>query len=217
MITGDQLAIAKETGRRLGMGDNMFLSKTLKEGPPAESGYQDVDDLVLHADGFAGVYPEHKYEIVERLQNMGYIIAMTGDGVNDAPALSKANVGVAVADASDAARSAADIVLTEPGLSVIIEGKIDQGRHDYNSFVRSFSYFGFSTNLSTNEKLCDLHLFDHNSYPSWFFRLDLRFQIRLSLIHGQYTYLPSSFISIPSDDLGADPRYSQRWNDHDHF
>jgi len=121
MITGDQLAIAKETGRRLGMGDNMFLSKTLKEGPPPDSGYQDVDDLVLHADGFAGVYPEHKYEIVERLQNMGHMIAMTGDGVNDAPALSKANVGVAVADASDAARSAADIVLTEPGLSVIIE------------------------------------------------------------------------------------------------
>ncbi|CAF1420991.1 unnamed protein product [Rotaria magnacalcarata] len=123
MITGDQLAIAKETGRRLGMGDNMYLSKTLKDGPPPESGYRDVDDLVLHADGFAGVYPEHKYEIVEKLQKLGYIIAMTGDGVNDAPALSRANVGVAVADASDAARSAADIVLTEPGLSVIIEGR----------------------------------------------------------------------------------------------
>ena len=65
-----------------------------------------------------------KYEIVERLQKMGHTIGMTGDGVNDAPALSKANVGVAVADASDAARSAADIVLTEPGLSVIIEGNI---------------------------------------------------------------------------------------------
>ena len=123
MITGDQLAIAKETGRRLGMGDNMFLSKTLKDGPPSGSGYQDVDDLVLHADGFAGVYPEHKYEIVAKLQEMGHMVAMTGDGVNDAPALKKANVGVAVADASDAARSAADIVLTEPGLSVIIEGK----------------------------------------------------------------------------------------------
>ncbi|CAF0934383.1 unnamed protein product [Adineta steineri] len=121
MLTGDQLAIAKETGRRLGMGDNMFEAKTLKEGPPADSGYKDIDDLILHADGFAGVYPEHKYEIVERLQKMGHLIGMTGDGVNDAPALSKANVGVAVADASDAARSAADIVLTKPGLSVIIE------------------------------------------------------------------------------------------------
>ena len=124
MITGDQLAIAKETGRRLGMGDNMFLSKVLVDGPPPGSGYQDVDDIVLHADGFAGVYPEHKYELVNRLQNMGHMIAMIGDGVNDAPALSLANVGVAVAGASDAARSAADIVLTEPGLSTMIDGKI---------------------------------------------------------------------------------------------
>jgi H+-transporting ATPase len=139
MITGDQLAIAKETGRRLGMGDNMYLSKTLKDGPPVESGYQDVDDLVLHADGFAGVYPEHKYEIVEKLQNMGYTIAMTGDGVNDAPALAKANVGVAVADASDAARSAADIVLTEPGLSVIIDGKRNHVHQTY--LIRSYVSF----------------------------------------------------------------------------
>ncbi|KAJ1978783.1 hypothetical protein H4R34_003070 [Dimargaris verticillata] len=121
MVTGDQLAIAKETGRRLGMGDIMFNTKVLKSGPPANSGYRDLDDMVLEADGFAGVYPEHKFEIVERLQNMGHLTAMTGDGVNDAPALAKANVGIAVADASDAARSAADIVLTEPGLSVIIE------------------------------------------------------------------------------------------------
>ncbi|CAO3639838.1 unnamed protein product [Cunninghamella blakesleeana] len=136
MITGDQLAIAKETGRRLGMGDNMFLSKTLKEGPPAGSGYSSIDDLVLGADGFAGVYPEHKYEIVERLQAMGHMVAMTGDGVNDAPALSKSNVGVAVADASDAARSAADIVLTEPGLSVIIEALI----HSRQIFQRMRNY-----------------------------------------------------------------------------
>ncbi|CAO3579972.1 unnamed protein product [Absidia cylindrospora] len=136
MITGDQLAIAKETGRRLGMGDNMFLSKTLKEGPPAGSGYSSVDDLVLGADGFAGVYPEHKYEIVERLQALGHMCAMTGDGVNDAPALSKSNVGIAVADASDAARSAADIVLTEPGLSVIIEALI----HSRQIFQRMRNY-----------------------------------------------------------------------------
>ncbi|CAF0978166.1 unnamed protein product [Didymodactylos carnosus] len=121
MLTGDQLPIAKETGRRLGLGDNMFLSQTLKEGLPIESDYKDIDDLIFHADGFAGVYPEDKYQIIERLQNLGHMVAMTGDGVNDASALSKANVGVAVADASDAARSAADIVLTEPGLSVIID------------------------------------------------------------------------------------------------
>jgi len=145
MITGDQLAIAKETGRRLGMGDNMFLSKTLKEGPPAGSGYSDMDELVLQADGFAGVYPEHKYEIVERLQNMGHMTAMTGDGVNDAPALSKANVGIAVADASDAARSAADIVLTEPGLSVIIEAII--GSRQIFQRMRNYSIYTCSVTI----------------------------------------------------------------------
>ncbi|RCI02493.1 plasma membrane H+-ATPase [Rhizopus stolonifer] len=145
MITGDQLAIAKETGRRLGMGDNMFLSKTLKEGPPAGSGYTDVDQMVLHADGFAGVYPEHKYEIVERLQAMGYMVAMTGDGVNDAPALSKANVGVAVDDASDAARSAADIVLTSPGLSVIVEAII--GSRQIFQRMRNYSIYTCSVTI----------------------------------------------------------------------
>ncbi|CAF0930578.1 unnamed protein product [Adineta ricciae] len=144
MVTGDQLAIAKETGRRLGIGDNMFLSKVLKDGPPEGSAYLDIDDLVLHADGFSGVYPEHKYEIVERLQNMGHMIAMTGDGVNDAPALKKANVGIAVADASDAARSAADIVLTEPGLSIVIDAvlgarKIFQSMRNYSVYTCSMT------------------------------------------------------------------------------
>ncbi|CDH59665.1 plasma membrane h-transporting atpase [Lichtheimia corymbifera JMRC:FSU:9682] len=145
MITGDQLAIGKETGRRLGMGDNMFLSKTLKDGPPPGSGYTSIDDMVLQADGFAGVYPEHKYEIVERLQAMGHMTAMTGDGVNDAPALSKANVGVAVADASDAARSAADIVLTEPGLSVIVEAII--GSRQIFQRMRNYAIYACSITI----------------------------------------------------------------------
>ncbi|CAO3613511.1 unnamed protein product [Cunninghamella echinulata] len=145
MITGDQLAIGKETGRRLGMGDNMFLSKTLKEGPPPGSGYTDVDDMILQCDGFAGVYPEHKYEIVERLQNLGHMTAMTGDGVNDAPALSKANVGIAVADATDAARSAADIVLTEPGLSVIIEAII--GSRQIFQRMRNYAIYTCSVTI----------------------------------------------------------------------
>jgi H+-transporting ATPase len=79
-----------------------------------------VDELIEKADGFAGVFPEHKYEIVRRLKDKKHIVGMTGDGVNDAPALKKADIGIAVADATDAARSASDIVLTEPGLSVII-------------------------------------------------------------------------------------------------
>ncbi|GAB4854548.1 Plasma membrane ATPase 4 [Ancistrocladus abbreviatus] len=121
MITGDQLAIAKETGRRLGMGTNMYPSSSLLgQDKDASVAALPVDELIEKADGFAGVFPEHKYEIVKRLQERKHICGMTGDGVNDAPALKKADIGIAVADATDAARSASDIVLTEPGLSVII-------------------------------------------------------------------------------------------------
>ena len=74
----------------------------------------------MDADGFPSVFPEHKDEIVKRLQGLGHLCAMTGDDANDAPALSRANVGIAVEGARDAARGAADIVLTEPGLSTIV-------------------------------------------------------------------------------------------------
>ncbi|XP_057505087.1 ATPase 10, plasma membrane-type-like [Actinidia eriantha] len=120
MITGDQLAIAKETGRRLGMGTNMYPSSSLLGHERDENEGLLVDELIEKADGFAGVFPEHKYKIVKILQEKKHIVGMTGDGVNDAPALKKADIGIAVADATDAARSASDIVLTEPGLSVII-------------------------------------------------------------------------------------------------
>ncbi|XP_010539423.1 PREDICTED: ATPase 2, plasma membrane-type isoform X2 [Tarenaya hassleriana] len=121
MITGDQLAIGKETGRRLGMGTNMYPSASLlgQDKDPSIASIP-VEELIEKADGFAGVFPEHKYEIVKKLQERKHICGMTGDGVNDAPALKKADIGIAVADATDAARSASDIVLTEPGLSVII-------------------------------------------------------------------------------------------------
>ncbi|XP_027186621.1 plasma membrane ATPase 1 [Cicer arietinum] len=120
MITGDQLAIGKETGRRLGMGTNMYPSSSLLGDNKDQLGAISLDDLIENADGFAGVFPEHKYEIVKRLQARKHICGMTGDGVNDAPALKIADIGIAVADSTDAARSASDIVLTEPGLSVII-------------------------------------------------------------------------------------------------
>ncbi|KAL0539835.1 hypothetical protein IC582_024056 [Cucumis melo] len=116
MITGDQLAIGKETGRRLGMGTNMYPSSALLGQEKDESiAALPVDDLIEKADGFAGVFPDCK-----TLASYEHICGMTGDGVNDAPALKKADIGIAVADATDAARSASDIVLTEPGLSVII-------------------------------------------------------------------------------------------------
>ncbi|KAM7512174.1 hypothetical protein LguiB_011049 [Lonicera macranthoides] len=119
MITGDQLAIGKETGRRLGMGTNMYPSSALLGDSKDEAASAlPIDELIEKADGFAGVFPEHKYEIVKRLQARKHICGMTGDGVNDAPALKKADIGIAVADSTDAARSASDIVLTEPGLSI---------------------------------------------------------------------------------------------------
>ncbi|KAH6827471.1 H[+]-ATPase 8 [Perilla frutescens var. hirtella] len=121
MITGDQLAIGKETGRRLGMGTNMYPSSSLLGQSRDDSiASIPIEELIEKADGFAGVFPEHKYEIVKKLQERKHICGMTGDGVNDAPALKKADIGIAVADATDAARGASDIVLTEPGLSVIV-------------------------------------------------------------------------------------------------
>ncbi|CAN1287219.1 ATPase 10, plasma membrane-type [Linum perenne] len=120
MITGDQLAIAKETGRRLGMGTNMYPSSALLGHGKDEHEILVVDELIEKADGFAGVFPEHKYEIVKMLQEKQHVVGMTGDGVNDAPALKKADIGIAVAGSTDAARNAADIVLTEAGLTVII-------------------------------------------------------------------------------------------------
>ena len=118
MVTGDQIAIAKETAGRLGLGTNILDASVFGDTSHHEIGQ--LADAIEGADGFAQVYPEHKYHIVEVLQQRGHIVGMTGDGVNDAPALKKADVGIAVSGATDAARAAADIVLLSPGLSVII-------------------------------------------------------------------------------------------------
>lgn len=119
MITGDQTVIAKEVAHRLDMGTDILDASFLVD--PNVSDDQ-VAEKCLEVDGFARVIPEHKFRVVELLQNKGYFVAMTGDGVNDAPALKKANVGIAVHGSTDAARTASDIVLLSPGLAAIIDG-----------------------------------------------------------------------------------------------
>jgi H+-transporting ATPase len=119
MVTGDQIAIAQETSRQLGLGTNILDASGL--GDTRQQASTQTAEAIEKADGFAQVFPEHKYFIVDVLQKRGHIVGMTGDGVNDAPALKKADCGIAVSGATDAARAAASIVLLTSGLSVIID------------------------------------------------------------------------------------------------
>ncbi len=122
MVTGDHVDVAREIARRVNLGTDIQPVSAFLDKPDEEA-----MKIVEEADGFAQVYPEHKFHIVELLQEKGHITGMTGDGVNDAPALKEADAGIAVAGATDAAKSAADIVLTIPGLSVIIDA-LEQSR-----------------------------------------------------------------------------------------
>ncbi len=119
MVTGDALAIARETAGKLGLGTNILDAGGLGDVKHQET--PSMSESIEKADGFAQVFPEHKFHIVDVLQKRGHIVGMTGDGVNDAPALKKADCGIAVSDATDAARAAASIVLLTSGLSVIID------------------------------------------------------------------------------------------------
>jgi len=134
MVTGDQLAIARETAGQLGLGMHILDAEGFGDTKRHETAQ--LSDAIDRADGFAQVFPEHKFHIVDVLQQHGHIVGMTGDGVNDAPALKKADCGIAVFGATDAARAAADIVLMTPGLSVII-GAIQESR---KIFQRMNSY-----------------------------------------------------------------------------
>jgi H+-transporting ATPase len=134
MVTGDHVAIAKEIAGRVGLGQNMILPKDFTDVPDEQA-----EPIVESADGFAQVFPEHKYRIVRLLQSKNHIVGMTGDGVNDAPALKKADVGIAVEGSTDVAKSAADIVLTGVGISVIVDAiknsrKIFQRMSNYSIY-----------------------------------------------------------------------------------
>jgi H+-transporting ATPase len=134
MLTGDQLAIANEIAGQLDLGKNIMDASVFDETKQHQGGQ--LEDAIEQADGFAQVFPEHKYHIVDVLQKRGHIVGMTGDGVNDAPALKKADAGIAVSGATDAARAAASIVLLVPGLSAVVDAikesrKIFQRMNNY--------------------------------------------------------------------------------------
>jgi H+-transporting ATPase len=137
MVTGDDVAIGREIAGELGMGTSMVAAADFfgQDADPDRLSPRQ-EDAVEKAEGFARVFPEHKYAIVKALQNKGHIVAMTGDGVNDAPALKQADAGVAVSGATDAARAAAALILTAPGLSVIIQA-VEEARR---IFERMMSY-----------------------------------------------------------------------------
>jgi H+-transporting ATPase len=128
MVTGDNLAIAKQIAGELGLGTNIHVAdEFFKDSKDAENLPATRAAEIEVAEGFAQVFPEHKFNIVRALQSRGHIVGMTGDGVNDAPALKQANTGIAVSGATDAARAAAALVLTAPGLSVIVRA-VEQAR-----------------------------------------------------------------------------------------
>ena len=139
MVTGDQVAIGRQMAREVGLGDRVLDADEIDGDRPRRDDSEvepELAERVEQADGFAQVWPEHKYRIVRALQARGHIVGMTGDGVNDAPALKQADAGIAVAGATDAARAAADVVLLSPGLSVIVEA-IREARE---IFARMTSY-----------------------------------------------------------------------------
>ncbi len=145
MVTGDNLAIARQIASKLGLGTNILRADAL---PTKDSGAMTtlhLNEQVEKADGFAEVFPEHKFAIVKILQKRNHITGMTGDGVNDAPALKQADVGIAVSGATDAARAAADLVLTAPGLSVIIRA-IEEARRIFER-MNSYAIYRISETI----------------------------------------------------------------------
>ncbi len=116
MLTGDHAAIAKEIAQQVGIGGNIISMSDIKDLSEEEQ-----IKIVKQSDGFAQIYPEDKYKIVKLLQSSGHTVGMTGDGVNDAPALKQAEMGIAVSNSTDVAKASASVVLTEDGINVIVD------------------------------------------------------------------------------------------------
>ena len=163
MVTGDHQAIASEIAGQLNLGTHILtvderLSKYAETGQLADGLGAEIE----RSDGFAQVFPEHKYAIVKILQERGHIVAMTGDGVNDAPALKQADVGIAVSGATDAARAAAALILTAPGLNVIVQA-VEEARR---IFERMMSYTVYRIAMTLDILFfVVLTMLSFNSYP----------------------------------------------------
>lgn len=146
MVTGDNVAIARQIAAKLGLGTNIEpVSKFLTDKTKESTLVTAAPEIIEESDGFAEVFPEHKFAIVKALQSKNHIVGMTGDGVNDAPALKQANVGIAVSGATDAARAAADLVLTAPGLSVIIKA-VEEARRIFER-MNSYAIYRISETI----------------------------------------------------------------------
>jgi len=158
MITGDNIAIAKQIAKMVGLREDIRSAEEFTDGMSSDNN----DEILVKSAGFAQVFPEHKFDIVKRLQHSGHIVGMTGDGVNDAPALRQADAGIAVSGATDAARAAADLVLLAPGLGVIAEA-IREARQ---IFGRMMSYAIFRLAETTRVILfMTLAIVVFNFYP----------------------------------------------------
>ena len=194
MLTGDNALIAREISRELGLGENVVPVGDALHQTGSETTSIDV---IEKADGFAEVFPEHKFEIVSALQKKGHIVAMTGDGVNDAPALKQANAGIAVSGATDAARAAADLILIRPGLSVIVNA-LEEARRIFN---RMSSYTIYRIAMTFDIMIfVVLAMLKFNTYP-----LTPVMIIILSLLDD----IP--IMSIAYDNAIVD-RYPEKWH-----
>lgn len=234
MITGDHLLIAMETARQLDLGERVegregviplirgaeglpSLDPITKKAP--EGMVERYGDYIRHGHGFAQVFPEHKFLIVQTLQMLGFRTGMTGDGVNDAPALKRADVGIAVDGATDAARAAADIVLTHEGLSTIVEGIII-ARCIFQRMKNFITYriaatlqllvFFFIAVLTLKPKDYmpsdweDTPGFDVHAWPD-FFRMPVLMLMLITLLND------GTLISIGYDNV-TPSRYPNEWN-----
>jgi H+-transporting ATPase len=147
MVTGDDVAIARNIAAGLGMGSNIVAASEIFTGDVTKGEIpRELAERVMAAQGYGRVFPEHKWAIVKSAQQLGHVVGMTGDGVNDAPALKQADVGTAVSGATEAARAAAGLILTAPGLSTIIRG-IEEARR---TFGRMLGYAFYRIAMTVN-------------------------------------------------------------------